>query len=233
MNNKNKINIKAKVQQLKAKSSLFKAHSSQLIAHSFLLVVFSLSFLFHSCQKAVSEQELLEYIKNPENGVLLEKEVGTVNYKIYYRPSDLLVNQELRAYEIKTDSLINYYKDIYHKNLYFMVSLSRNKQEILSNVAGNKQRFGSMVNQLAFGMDQKVTLTTSEKDTLYLMDYVYPRTYGVGNSTDILFAFENKYINQAEWIQLVIEDFGLQTGDVRFKFLTKDIRKTPNLKFDK
>ena len=208
------------------------AHRSQLTAQSLLLITLCLTFLFHSCQKAVSEKKLISYIKNPENGVLIEKEIGIINYKVYYRPSDLLVNQELKAHEINTDSLIDHYKGIYHKNLYFMLSLSQNKQEVLNNLASNKQRFGSMVNQLAFGMDQKVTLITSEKDTLVLLDYVYPRTYGVSNSTDMLFAFENKYINQAEWIQLLIEDFGLQTGDVRFKFLTKDIRKIPTLIFE-
>ena len=201
-------------------------------ACSLLLVALSLTIFLSSCKKQVNEKELINYIKNPDNGILIEKEIGTVNYKVYYKPSDLLVNQEVTAYEIKTDSLIKLYQDIYAKNLYFMVSISQNNQEVLNNLAGNKQRFGSMVNQLAFGMDQKVTLTTSEKDTLYLKDYIYPRTYGVGNSTDMLFAFENKNINKAEWLQLLIEDFGLQTGDVRFKFLTKDIRKTPTLKFE-
>lgn len=214
------------------RSSQQTAQGSQLTARSLLLIVASLTFLFQSCNRTATEQELTDYIKNPENGVFIEKEVGTVNYKVYYRPSDLLVSQELRAYESKTDSLIDHYKRIYHKNLYFMVSISQNNQEVLNNVAGNRQQFGSMVNQLAFGMDQKVTLISSGKDTLHLLDYVYPRTYGVGKSTDMLFAFENKKINQAEWLQLIIEDFGLQTGDVRFKFLTKDIRKIPNLIFE-
>lgn len=211
---------------------MIKTRKTYIKANYLFIIVIGIPILFGSCKKQLTEQELIDYIKSPDNGVLIEKKVGSLNYKVYYRPSDMLVNQELKAHNIATDSLINHYKNIYDKNLYFIVSISQNNQEVLNNLAGNKQHFGSMVNQLAFGMDQKVTLLTSQKDTLQLKDYIYPRTYGVGNSTDIMFVFENKDINQAEWIQMVIEDFGLQTGDARFKFLTKDIRKTPSLKFE-
>ena len=209
-----------------------RAFNRQLATSNLIIWITALSMLFQSCQKAVSEQELVEYIKNPKNGVLIEKEVGTVNYKVYYRPSDLLVNQELKTHKVIPDTLIGYYKNKYHKNLYFIVSVNQDNKDVLTNIAGNNQYHGAMVNQLAFGMGQKVLLTTSEKDTLQLLDYAFPRTYGAGQSTNMMFAFENKYLNQAEWVQLVVKDFGLQTGDIRFKFLTKDILKTPNIKFE-
>ena len=44
--------------------------------------------------------------------------------------------------------------------------MSKNDQELLNGMASDKAKFGQMVNELAFGMEEKVHLYTTEKDTL-------------------------------------------------------------------
>lgn len=44
--------------------------------------------------------------------------------------------------------------------------MSKNNQELLNGVARDKSKFGQMVNDLAFGMEEKGHLYTPEKDTL-------------------------------------------------------------------
>ena len=48
-----------------------------------------------------------------------------------------------------------------------------------------------MVNQLAFGMREKVHVYTQKKDTLEMLDYNYPRMYGMSPTTDILLIYKN------------------------------------------
>jgi hypothetical protein len=186
--------------------------------------------LFISCRFAKDEKSLTKYIANPNHGLLQEKTINGVNIKVTYRPQDFLVKQAISAGTAKTDSAINRLKVQYHKQLYFIVSLSKNSQEVLNSFAGNQAQFSEMVTRLAFGMSENITLTTSQSDTLELVDYVYPRMYGMSNSTDMLFAFCNRELKNSEWLRLTIHDPGLQTGDVNFKFNTKDIKRIPKLK---
>lgn len=197
------------------------------------VIVFALFFTLLGCHRAVREERLIEYIKDPDHGLIQEKAVNDVQIRVYYRPSDLLVSQELRARGEVSDSLIRKYRGEYGSNLYFAVSMMKNGGEVLSSYAGNQQEYGSMVQQLAFGLDQKVLLTSSAGDTLHLLNYVFPRTYGYAPTTDLLFVFEKKNLDSSEWISLKLEDFGLSTGDLRFKFYTRDLQRVPSLKFEK
>ncbi len=185
-----------------------------------------------SCSKNIfdTSEELLEYIKQPENGYLYAKTVNGVDFSLLYKPTDLLVNQELtgESSASKVDSL----RSKYGEYLYFTLSMSKNNQELLSNVAGNKQKFGAMVNELAFGMEQKVHLYTPQKDTIAMADYIYPRMYGMSGSTSMLFVYpRDEKVTEEEHINITIEDLGFYTGEVKFKIPTKMINNEPKLKF--
>ncbi|MBQ0734999.1 hypothetical protein J9332_11800 [Aquimarina celericrescens] len=177
-----------------------------------------------------SAEELLEYIKQPENGYLYTKSVNGVDFSMLYKPTDLLVDQELTgAYSSsKVDSL----RSKYRAYLYFTLSMSKNNQELLSNVAGNKQQFGAMVNELAFGMEQKVHLYTPQKDTIAMADYIYPRMYGMSGATTMLLVYpRDKKVTNEDYFIVTIEDLGFYTGEVKFKIPTEMINNEPRIKF--
>jgi len=89
-----------------------------------------------------------------------------------------------------------------------------------------------MVNELAFGMEQKVHFYTPKKDTIAMADYIYPRMYGMSGTTTLLLVYprEKKVTNKA-FMTLTIEDLGFYTGEVKFKIPTKIINNEPKLKF--
>ena len=112
--------------------------------------------------------------------------------------------------------------DRYNLQLYFILSISKDDKEILSNAA-DIQKFSQLVHQFAFGMGEKVIMTNMMKDTIPLLDAHYPRMYGMAPSTDILLIFKYENIEKAKILKIKIKDFGLQTGDMTFKFETKKI----------
>ena len=178
-----------------------------------------------------STEELWNYVKDPKNEYLHTKTVNGVDFSIVYKPTDLLVEQELSdpITANKVDSL----RKKYDQYLYFNLSMSKNNKELLSNVAGNKQQFGAMVNQLAFGMEQKVHLYTPQKDTIALADYIYPRMYGMSGATTILLVYpKESIVTNAEHMTLSIEDLGFYTGEVKFKIPTKIFKSQVQLKFN-
>ncbi|CAL2083211.1 hypothetical protein [Tenacibaculum sp. 190524A05c] len=177
-----------------------------------------------------TKEEMWEYIKNVDNGYVHKKSINGYDFSVLYKPTDLLVTQELGS--TYTADEVDKLRIKYKNNIYFTVSISRDNKELLSSTPKNKQEFGAMVNNLAFGMGEKVHAYTSKKDTLELLDYVYPRMYGMSRSTDMLFVYprDNKYLKE-DYLNLVIGDLGTYTGEVKFKIPTKTIKNEPKLNF--
>ncbi|WP_136667696.1 hypothetical protein [Flavobacterium sp. H122] len=197
--------------------------------NSFILLL--LITIISSCSKSFdTQEEMTVYITDEDNGYQYKKTVNGVDYTLQYRPTDLLVQQELP--EKHTPKQIEDLRKQYGKYLYFNLSMSKNDQELLNGLARDKQRFGQMVNQLAFEMDQKVHLYTPEKDTLTMADFIYPRMYGMTDATTIMIVYprDKKYLNN-DYLNFTIEDLGFDTGEIKFKVETNKLQNEPQLRF--
>jgi hypothetical protein len=196
------------------------------------ITILLLFIVFYSCSSKTfdKKQDLWTYLKNPDNGYLQQKNINGYDFSLLYKPTDLLVAQELG--EDKSKEQRTALREKYQKQLYFTLSMSRNGKELLSTTPKNRQEFGAMVNQLAFGMGEKVHLFTQKKDTLELLDYNYPRMYGMSQSTTMLFVYprDEKQLKE-ETLNFTIQDLGTYTGEVKFKIETDKIRNEPRLKF--
>lgn len=197
--------------------------------NSFFIV---LLVIFSSCSSKSfnTQEELIEYIADEDNGYKYAKQVNGVDFSLQYRPTDLLVKQELG--DSISDDKVKKLRDKYRNFLYFNLSMSKNGQELLSNVAGDRTQFGQMVNDLAFYMNEKVTMYTPEKDTLDMVDFVYPRMYGMTSATTILLVYprDNNYLKE-EYLNFTIQDLGFYTGEVKFKIKTDPLKNEPKLSF--
>ena len=195
------------------------------------LLPFLLLILISSCTKTFdTAEEMNAYIKDVDNGYSYKKAVAGVDYVLQYRPTDLLVQQELGH---TNDSLkVEKLRKHYGQYLYFNLSMSKNNQELLNGVAHDKGKFGQMVNELAFGMEEKLHVYSPTKDTLAMVDFIYPRMYGMSNSTSIMIVYprDPEYLKE-EYLNFVVEDLGLDTGDIKFKLNTKALTNEPQLLF--
>lgn len=177
-----------------------------------------------------TESELWSYIKDRDNGYSFEKQMGDVNYILSYRPIDLLVCQEING-SVNREK-IDGMRTKYGNYIYFNLTMSVENQEILNSQIGNRQAFGAMVNQLAFGMGQKIHLISQKRDTVPMVDYIYPRMYGMGNGTELLLVYpRDKELMRGEYFHLRVQDLGFGTGEVGFKIPTKSLKDEPQLEF--
>ncbi len=200
---------------------------------NFLTIIYS-SFIFIcvGCRPMSfqDETDLLTYLKNEENGYLQSKQINGVQYQLMYKPTDLLVSQELngkKANQATIDSL----RSKYDRYRYYNLSMSKNNKELLTNVARDRQQFGSMVNTLSFGMEQYIHLFTEKRDTIALLDYVYPRMYGMSKSTSMLLVYPKEELANSEQINFSIADLGFGTGEVSFNQSTELIIDQPSIHF--
>ncbi|MFK7748438.1 MAG: hypothetical protein AB8B65_08615 [Kordia sp.] len=198
-----------------------------------ILVLLVFIGLLNSCSKQTfkNKKELQSYIQEKDNGYLQEKTINGVQFSLLYRPTDLLVAQELKTESNKED--IERLREHYQKYIYFNLFFSANDKELLSTVPKNRNEFGEMVNTLAFGMNEKVHLFTKSKDTIEMADYIYPRMYGMSNSTAIMLVYpRNKEQLEGKNLNLTVEDLGISTGEVKFKIPTQIINNELKLSFN-
>ena len=202
--------------------------SNPIIGSSYFLMVITL-FLLNSCQSKLTEEELKGFIKNPENGLIKEKTVNNVAFSVNYRPTTLLVAQELNRGG-KSGKEIEALHKKYEQYLYFNLNISQNNAEILSNAIANKNTYKRTLHQLLNNMSQHVCLINDKNDTLNIVDYVYPRVYGQTNSTNMMFIFNKNPWDNTDFVKLCVNEFGLNTGTTKYKFLKKDLDNIPQLK---
>lgn len=195
-----------------------------------VIVLTLLTAIIWSCGRKLDKEAYTAFIQEPKNGLIKEKTINGIDMKVWYKPTDLLVQQHIGS-ERGNNNLIDSLREHYGQYLYFVLSMSKSNQEVLNHLAGNKSNFGAMVNQLAFGMGEKVTLIQNQEDTLQLADFHYARMYGVSSSTDILFAFKNKGMKSKGELVFHLRDFGLLTGNTKYRFHIKDINNIPELRF--
>ena len=197
-----------------------------------LYLTVSFLLLLASCDSTTfdSKEELIEFITDSENGYLNKKQVQGYDFSLLYKPTDVLVHQELGdTLDLKKVKAL---REKYKNQLCFTLSMSKNNQEVLNALARDKGEFGAMVNQLAFKMDRKVHLFTEKKDTIPMMDFIYPRMYGMSRSTDILFVFPKEKALESETLNFTIEDLGFYTGEIKFKIPTEKIKNQPQINFE-
>lgn len=174
------------------------------------LVITAFISLLYSCDGPdyLSEEELSQYILDEDHGLSASVNTNNVSIKATYRPTDLLVAQELRNFENPPAEAIVSAREKYKNYYYFIVSLSNSGKDVLSP---SSPGFSELLQTISFRMGEVVNLTT-ESDTIPVSDFVYNRTFGMSSSTDILFVFEKSKIKNSDWVRINIDEFGLGIG---------------------
>lgn len=197
-----------------------------------IFVGIALAICFSSCNKKSfdDEEEMLIYLKNPDNGYYQYKNINGITLSIMYRPTDLLVSQEIE--ESINSTLIDSLKIKWRKYLYFNLSFSIKGKDITTVIPRNKNEYSELIGRLGFDMDRNVFLLTSRKDTISVLSYQYPRMFGLSNATTMIFAFpRTDKIKSSKTVDFIIKDFGLNTGEIKFQFSTFKLNEEPRIKF--
>lgn len=191
-----------------------------------------LSWGLSSCtQNSLTKQKLQEFLLAPENGLVKTIERNGIQMTVTYRPNDLFVLQELG--ESRDPRVIDSIRGKYDRNLYFVLSYSAGKKELLGNSGKSMEAFSEALQTMAFRMGEFVFLTDSNNSTFKLADFALERTFGYASSTNILLVFNlpKDLIGETPIVEVHVDEFGLGLGNQSFEFLTSDISHCPGIRF--
>lgn len=197
------------------------------------LSVSMLLFVTGCGKKKMTEEQIQEYVSDESNGLIQGGSVHGVKIEVQNKPVALIISQEIKGQSQvpATDSAYKEAVKTFGSNLYFNMNLSVNDQDPLL-YAGSMSNFSSLLQTMAFQMDKFVFLTTSEKDTIPVADFVYPRLYGMGAGSSILFAFVKDSTikwDKTEWVDFHLQEFGMNTGNRNYRFKKSDLEDVPDL----
>ena len=215
---------------MKESSTYYQDRSMSNRNFVWLLLAFTgLLILLGACTPAnLSKEELIQYVQKPSNGLHKKQDANGINVSVHYRPTDLLVDQELG--EKRDADEIQRLKDKYGEYAYFILNLDVEGKEALYKASQDQMSFSQNLQTLSFRMSEYVNLTTSTQDTIPVADYVFNRTFGLGSGSSLMFVFNKEKMKDSDWISFNLNEFGMNTGDQRFRFQMKDLQAIPKLK---
>lgn len=184
--------------------------------------------LLTSCLTEITTPEQLNsFVQDESNGLKQKVEINGLMAEVVYLPTDLLVSRELGNSEANLEQ-VNDLRQKYSNYHYFILSLSKEKQEAL-NIGNDFGRFGELVKIMSFRMTDYVSLSTNVIDSIPVGDFILNRTYGMTSSTDLLFVFSKEKTKECEWVQFNLNEFGLGIGNQRFRFQYQDLKQAPEI----
>lgn len=202
---------------------------SKMSLASVLLVVFVLS-----CGAPASINSVEAYkktIHDADNGLVKESTIDNVEFKVSYRPTDLMVMRELKPEEKNDKEELARLRNKYGKYLYFTLHISADGDDLLAQ-QNSSSEYSNLLQTFSFGMEQKVHLLNSNNDKVPMADYTYARTFGMSGSTSFLFAFDKEEIQPSSTLTFVIEDLGfMNKTPAKFDFDMSAINDSPQLKW--
>ncbi len=196
-----------------------------------MLAFGSLLWMLAGCAPAqMTEEALVEYISDPGNGLYKNVQRGDLEVSAAYRPTDMVVAQEL-GHEPPGIEQLTKFRSKYGAYAYFVLSFTKDSKDALYNTAASYEDFSENLQKLSFRLQEYLHMTTSSEDTVFMADYHYSRMHGMGGSTQVLVAFDRQDIADEQWVQLNLAELGFGAGRVNLRFEMSDIKRAPSIDF--
>lgn len=191
-----------------------------------ILCIIFIMIALVSCRPVVPVEEINAFVGNPENGFLITKTVGNIEYQIRHKPSELVAVQsgELRDDLSNLESVLEAYKDQWHFDLRIG---SVNGRPPLENQVYTQGEYSPELKTLMSGIQRQLSILTPA-DTLNCLLHHFERSYGVAPYHTISLVFAKP--KETKDVVLKYNDQLFGTGPVNINITSIVHQNSPKLK---
>ena len=189
-----------------------------------------MGLLAAACTSPVSPAEYQAYLNDPSHGLTQTREVNGTTITCSYRPTDLLVLQDLaqlpptRLTSATRDSL----RRTYAGKTYCSLALSRNNAEVEAALVTDPPAYQRALSYLNTGIAADTFLATGQ-DSVPALASMYLRQYGTTGHSTVLLVFATPQPIQEQGFHLTWRGHQLNAGSQRFFFNAADLAAVPPL----
>jgi hypothetical protein len=194
------------------------------------IVIFWSSIMLLSCtQKEVTVGEYLNWVKNPENGLVVSKEFENYKISLFYKPVEFIAINEQRTTSIDTTVFFNRLKQLEEFQYYTLKIESLTGEDVLKTNISTEQEYFDRLYYFTDVLEYDLMLEEN-KDTLSCQLCHFERNYGVAPYNNIDLGFTSSEIQTDK--TLVFNDQVLGLGKIKLKIAKKDIDNIPKIKLN-
>ena len=98
----------------------------------------------------------------------------------------------------------------------------------------NREEHSRLVHSFSYGFSEELHAVLNAKDTLELIDYAHPRTYGMAGKTSLLLVYsaDDLKVDSGASLHFSINDIITHSGTIEFDFDVGPLVNAPTLQFD-
>lgn len=181
-------------------------------------------------KKAVDAETYIQFVNNPENGLLKNIEVGDFKIEVQLRPVEYVVIQELGAENLLKEDFETRVKDNNQEYFLLRIGSKDSKSDALSNGITAQNEYLERIGYLIANIDKDIYLIEGD-DTLRCAMHHFERSYHLTSYHNILLVFDRS-ISKGKKGQdqlFVYDDAILGIGKLNIKFESKAINNIPNI----
>lgn len=173
--------------------------------------------------------EYQAYLADPAHGLThTVKDHGTT-LTCAYRPTDLLVQQDLSSTGTASpDSVAR----AYDGKTYCTLTFSRNGSEIENQFVNDLLAYQQVLTYLNTGISADAFLATTPRDSVPAVASMYVRQYGTTGHSTVLLVFDTHQLALQHGFFLTLRGQRLGLGTLRFSFTGDALAALPAVKFN-
>jgi hypothetical protein len=185
--------------------------------------IFLTALVLAACNRPIqSKTSLIKYLNDAQNGLTQVREINRIKAAVTFMPWQVIASR-LYQTKAKDTSVMKVIKSKY----YFVLGLSANGKELLHQLPF--EQYSEMVQVLAFRMRPYVSIVRDDGKVVQAEDCLFQQTYGMGKENEVLLVFDRSDLKNTNHMDLKINEFGLNTGNLDYKINTKDINQMPTI----
>ncbi|MCB0401221.1 MAG: hypothetical protein KDD41_04000 [Flavobacteriales bacterium] len=193
-----------------------------------LICIVAAAMLF-SCSgtDVLDGKAYLVWVKNPENGLKIQKEMNGISYEAQYKPYDFIVLNEEKNYNLPK-SLVDSRKEELSGMVYYNLRITTDNQtDVVAKDVLDKSMYIQRLNYLSYDFQSLIQLQT-EKETVNCSLYHFVHQQGITPYVDMVLGFSVKEEPGSQ--TLIIDDQVFGNGTLKFYLDKKNIEEIPQLK---
>lgn len=192
-------------------------------------------FLLTSCnkKKVNTVGEYSKWINDPQNGLVLKRNINGLKITVKYLPADYLVYKDGEQLEtLKEGSQSKSYENA----ITFLMNIApdedeKNDKDIMFRNISSYKEYSERLLSMNFEIDKSIELKAGSVKLKPAL-CVFENTYGLSNSRTLVVAFaptkaEKSVIENVSEIDFIYDDELFQLGCMHFNFDQKNIKNLP------
>lgn len=189
-----------------------------------------LGLLLSSCAGPLPPAAYQAYLANPTHGLTHTVEVNGTTITCTYRPTDLLVLQDLTNVPTILPATRDSLAHAYAGKTYCTLTLSRNGSEVENQFVNDPTAYQQTLTYLNTGIAADAFLATTAHDSVPATASMYVRQFGTTGHSTLLLVFDTHQLTPQQGFHLTLHGQRLGVGTLRFPFTGHDLAALPALK---